>query len=227
MEEGLLWLKAKGEEPREPTVQALLEVAPRKLLEAINAAPTNAQARASLQHAIDLHRKSHELCMAMESGHACTIKALGKLLRRLLSETQSQMLLNAKDDKGTPGLYWAMEKGHADVIAAVGELLLHMPPEEQRQVLLNTKDHRGIPGLPRLFKERNWEALAQYIEVIKKITPGLGLAERAALLHEIRSSHAKKNKILGWFNSDDYAAFKKDNPALYSRFKEMKNALKR
>jgi hypothetical protein len=162
------------------------------------------------------------LYVALKEGHADTIKAFGELLL-LVPEDQRVALLAAKDADGVPGLYIPLQDGHADAIKAFGELLLLVPEGQRAELLAVTAN--GKSGLADALKNGRLEALAQYMEIVRKTAPALSAQECAVLLKYIRQSHAVK--ILGvWFNSRDYNSLIKKNPDFHLRFKAMKNALK-
>jgi len=125
------------------------------------------------------------------------------------------------------GLFKAAENGHADAIAAFGKVLkeLQVPPDKCIE-LLTVDGGNGVPGLSMALQNGQQEAAEQYIQIVKKIAPELDKEQRAALLKEIRKSHARKNFVGRWSNFEYYKELKKNNPDFYQRFKEMKNALK-
>ena len=163
------------------------------------------------------------LFMALQYGHADVIRVFGELLERVPPDQRAE-LLAAKDAEGTPGLSMALQYGHADVIKAFGELLEHVPPDQWTE-LLAAKDSQGQTGIYWAFQEGNLEALEQYIEIVKKIAPDLKPQARAALLKEIQESLVMYDSKEVRVNAPYYEALKTQNPDLYLRFEEMKNAL--
>ena len=170
------------------------------------------------------------LCMALHEGHADAIKAFGELLKLTPPEKRAK-LLAAKDADGIPGFYRALYKGHADAIKAFGELLKLAPPKE-RAKLLAAEDFEGTSALATALQEGKLEAIKQYITIVKDMAPSLSPQERVALLKYIRQSHGYIQQSHGekrlelWSNFSYYESLKKQDPDFYSRFKEMKQALK-
>ena len=162
------------------------------------------------------------LFIALQKGHADAIRAFGELLL-MVPEEQRAKLLAAKDARNLPGLFIALKEGRADAIKAFGELL-PLVPAEQRAALLAAKSAKGKSGLAAALEAGKLEALEQYVEIVKKTAPALSAQDRAALLKDIRQSHAVQ--IFGvWFNFSHYEALKKENPDFHLRFQEMENAL--
>ena len=208
MQEGLLWLKVKGEEPKEPTAQDFLKIAPKDLLDAIEkAAPTDAHARASLLRGI-VRRidENYGVFMAMAQGHADAIKTFGELVLHMPSEEQIQMLLNVKDSQGNHGLFMAMQEGHADVIKAFGELLLRMPLEAEMQMLLNAEGPHGNHGLYTAMQNGHADVIKAFGELLLRMP---SWAQRQMLLNAkdgqgnhglhtaMRNGHADAIKAFG------------------------------
>ena len=178
--------------------------------------------RAALAAAKDSHGIPG-LWEALQEGRANAIRAFGELLKLVPPEQRTE-LLAAKDAKGIPGLFMALQNGHANAVEAFGALLELVSPKE-RVELLTAKRADGMSALAYALKEGKLEALEQYIKIIKETAPALNAQERAALLKDIRKSHAVK-KGFRWINYPYYDALKKNNPEFYLRFKEMKKALK-
>ena len=92
-------------------------------------------------------------------------------LRRLKGEIASRPekerieLLEAKNAKGNPGLYFALQEGHADTIRAFGELL-SLVPKDQRAKLLEAKDARKLPGLYMALQEGHADAIKAFGELL-------------------------------------------------------------
>ena len=177
--------------------------------------------RAALLAAKDA-RNLPGLFIALQEGRVDAIKAFGELLL-MVPEDQRAALLAAKDARNLPGLFIALREGRADAIRVFGELLL-MVPAEQRAGLLAAKSAKGKSGLAAALEAGKLEALEQYVEIVKKTAPALSARERAALLKDIRQSHAVQ--IFGvWFNFSHYEALQKEHPDFHLRFQEMENAL--
>jgi hypothetical protein len=100
------------------------------------------------------------LSMALQNGHADTIKAYGELLRQA-PEKDRAGLLAAKRADDTPGLSMVLDKGHADAIKAYGELLPQVP-EKDRAELLAAKRADGIPGLAMALHKGHADAVKAY-----------------------------------------------------------------
>ena len=160
--------------------------------------------------------------MALQNGHADAIEAFAELLAQV-PEDQRAALLAAKRNDGDLGLFIALQKGRADAIGAFGELLLQVPKEQRAELLAVTAN--GKSGLADALKNGRLEVLEQYMEIVKKTAPALGVQERAALLTYIRQSHAVRRRGV-WFNSRDYNSLIKKDPDFHLRFIEMENALK-
>lgn len=112
-------------------------------------------------------------------------------------------------------------------LEAFGKVLEKLKvPLEKCVDLLTAKDANGTSGLTRALQEGKLKAVEKYIEIVKKIAPELDDKQRAALLKEIRKSHAKQIAGRWWVNFKQYEKLKKKNPEFYRSFKEMKNALK-
>jgi len=163
---------------------------------------------------------------ALHNGHADAIRALGEVLKGLQLPPDKCIDLLAPQNH-ISGLFKAAENGHADAIAAFGKVLkeLQVPPDKCIE-LLTVDGGNGVPGLSMALQNGQQEAAEQYIQIVKKIAPELDKEQRAALLKEIRKSHARKNFVGRWSNFEYYKELKKNNPDFYQRFKEMKNALK-
>ena len=196
------------------------------------------------------------LYMALQNGHADVITAFGQVLKELqVPPAECVKLLAAKRDDGVPGLYMALQNGHADAITAFGQVLkeLQVPPAECVKLLAAKRDD-GATGLYWALKKGKLGAVEQYIQIVKKIAPELDDEHRAALLQEIRKSHATQivkkiaphlgdeqraallqemmkshaRQIIGgwWINFGHYNELIKNNPDFNRQFEEMKNALK-
>jgi len=169
------------------------------------------------------------LYMALRKGHAGAIAALGQVLNELqeLHVPSKEYAELVAPKNHIPGLFNAVESGHVDAIAAFGKVLkeLQVPPDKCVE-LLTVDGGNSIPGLSIALQNGQLEAVEQYIQIVKKIAPELGKEQRAALLKEVRKSHARKNFVGRWSNFEHYKELKKNNPDFYRRFKEMKNALK-
>ena len=173
--------------------------------------------------AAKFHTGVSGLGTALQNGRANVIKAFGALLEWVLPAERGE-LLAAKDAAGTPGLYRALQNEHADAIKAFGELLEQVPPAERGE-LLAAKDAAGVSGLAAALMNGRLEALEQYIDIVEKTAPSLNAQERAALLKDIRESHAVYMRGGHWINFPHYEALKRQNPDFYFRFEGMKNAL--
>jgi len=166
------------------------------------------------------------LSMALQNGHADAITAFGQVLKELQVPPDKCIDLLASKNH-ISGLFKAAENGHADAIAAFGQVLkeLQIPPDKCVEMLAAKRDD-GVSELQWSLKNGKLETVEQYIQIVKKIAPELDKEQRAALLKEIRKSHAKQKIGRWWSNFKHYKELKKNNPDFYRRFKEMKNALK-
>ena len=185
-------------------------------------------------------RGIHGLHMALQNGHADAIKAFGELLKHVPPAEQIRLL--AAKFEGNSGISIALQNGRHEAIKAFGELLdnllTHVPqhvPSMELVELLTIKNSDGTSGLAIALKatlsddgvnDNQLEAVAQYVEIVKKVAPVLSAQERAALLEYIRESHARHKPGGRWVNQDYYENLKIWDPAFYSQFKEMKKALK-
>jgi len=169
------------------------------------------------------------LYMALRNGHAGAIAALGQVLKELqeLHVPSKEYAKLVAPKNHILGLFKAVENGHVDAIAAFGKVLkeLQVPPDKCIELLTGDEDN-GVFGLSMALQNGQLEAVEQYIQIVKKIAPELGKEQRAALLKEIRESHARQKNGGWWSNFEHYKELKKNNPDFYRRFKEMKNALK-
>jgi hypothetical protein len=177
------------------------------------------------------------LYMALQDGHANTIKAYGELLKASgISGAELLDLLAAKRSNGTPGLYMALQNGSADTIKAYGELLKASGISGAELLdLLAAKRSDGTPGLDMALKKGHNFALLEYCKLIKEIIPRLNQNQRTTLLIMMRKSHGYKeshgsnifNRHLNYpfYNKIKYSKDPKDLN-FYLVFKETKKALK-
>ncbi|AJJ10967.1 hypothetical protein CH64_3423 [Yersinia rohdei] len=95
------------------------------------------------------------LYYALQQGEYLIVLALGRLIE-CLPEGLRKEVLDAKDDRGIPGLHMAMLGGHVSSIKAYGKLL-ELIPENQRAELLDiknpTEDHIFFQAIKRGDKE--------------------------------------------------------------------------
>ena len=112
--------------------------------------------------------------IAMQDGHADTVKAYGELLKQfesIIPEDQLIKLLSATDSDGTPALFMSMHEGHAETVKAYGELLKQfesMIPEDQLIKLLAATDSKGYPALFIAMQEGHAETVKAHGELLKQ-----------------------------------------------------------
>lgn len=159
------------------------------------------------------------LFAALENGHADTVKAFGELLE-LVPKEQRADLLAARTINGLSGLGRALQFGSADTVGAFAELLKMIPGDQRTDLLIHAASGLG-PALRLGFLE----AVDKYIIEGIVIAPLLKKNERTVLLNAMRASHGVRVGGI-WRNYGYYDRIKKEDPAFYLRFKELKSALK-
>ncbi|EPS8494526.1 ShET2/EspL2 family type III secretion system effector toxin [Yersinia enterocolitica] len=136
-------------------------------------------------------------------GEPSVVTAYGKLLEGI-PEEQRPALLEAKDNRGTPALYFALQNGHADAIKAWGEFLAGVP-KEQIPALLAAIDTRGMPGLHMALLLGHADAIKAWGELLvyvpKEQIPALLVAKdnrgAPALYFALQDGHADAIKAWG------------------------------
>ena len=147
----------------------------------------------------------------------------------MLAPGQLAELITAKNADGNSALFMGLKNRKAGVVKAYGDLLKRVPQKwissEQRVNLLLGRDTHGTVGLGKAFESGHVTVINAYIDICEEAAPALGREHRLALLEELRRSHASKT-VGFWRNDPHYTRWKKENPKLYDRFKEMKTMLK-
>lgn len=107
------------------------------------------------------------LFVALQDGHADTIKAYGELLQHVPEKDRAR-LLAAKRADGIPGLAMALYRGHADAVEAYGEALQQVPKKD-RAGLLAAKNADGTPGLFMALLAGNADAIKAYGKLLQYV----------------------------------------------------------
>jgi ankyrin repeat protein len=125
------------------------------------------------------HKSEPGLHMAVQNGHANSIRSLAEVLIDLPKEKRVkldlQTLLMAKTPGGPPGFHMALQKGNAETIDALGDLLVSLPKDEllalDLQELLTAKNPDGTPGLYKAMQNGNGDAIRSLGALLKKLPP--------------------------------------------------------
>jgi len=119
----------------------------------------------------------HIISHLLREGFAENLLELAPKIKSTKSEDELIGLLEAKDDRGTPGLHLALIHGHADAIKALGPLMPGVP-KEKRVNLLEAKSADGVTGLYFALALGN----AKAVEAYGSLLAGLSSEDRIRLL---------------------------------------------
>ncbi|WP_447858514.1 ShET2/EspL2 family type III secretion system effector toxin [Enterobacter ludwigii] len=122
------------------------------------------------------------LYMALENGHADSVRAYGDIILQAGLELALTMsLLAAKQGDGVPGLYMALENGHADSVREYGDIVLKAGLEPALTMgLLAARTWDDAPGLNMALQNGHAESVRAYGDIVLKA--GLEPARTMALL---------------------------------------------
>ncbi len=131
---------------------------------------------------------SSGLCMALQEGQHCAIRAFKELLDLALGHELANLIAARRAD-GTSGLALALQRGHAGAIGAYAELFHLIPNEQERNRLivdlLTEKDQDGCTGFYIALQNGHADA----VRACKKLLDLLPKGERVNLIRKLLSGN--------------------------------------